>query len=154
MADQTTMNPPNAKRAAPPPAGEETQRIAHGASHLLHDIVTLAELQVKLTKLDAKEAVGRVVRPLVFLAAAGLVALFTFPLILSAMAVTLVEVAGWSWTAAAWTAVGTGLLLAGALFAIGRSKTASPADLFERSQTEFGNNLAWLKKTLRPTARS
>jgi len=154
MADQTTMNPPNAKQAAAPREGQETQRIAHGASHLLHDIVTLAELQVKLTKLDAKEAVGRVVRPLVFMAAAGVTALATFPLILSAIAVTLVEIAGWSWTAAVWTAVGTGLVLAGVLFAIGRSKTATAADLFQRSQAEFGNNLAWLKKTLRPTARS
>src|SRR5690606_34323424 len=67
MPDQTPMNHNGSQ--------SPSEGVRHGVAGLLHDVTTLAELQIKLLALDTKAASRRAVVPISLLAIAGVFAL-------------------------------------------------------------------------------
>lgn len=126
-----------------------TQGVRHGLAGLLHDVMTLTELQLKLLAVDAKAAGGRAVVPAILLVVAALFSLSALPLLLVALAQTLRDQAGWPAALATLAAVGVGLLLAAILGGIGYVRLRRVLEPLSRSQDEFNRNVAWLKNALK-----
>jgi hypothetical protein len=121
--------------------------VGQGVSEVFHDIVSLTELQGELLKVDAKEAAGRVLAPLVLFAAAGALALGTIPVLLLLMASALLA-AGLALWLALLIAVVIGFVAAALIALAGREMLRRPFRAFQRSRDEFVRNVDWLKRTL------
>lgn len=126
-----------------------TEGVRHGLAGLLHDVMTLAELQLNLLSVDAKEASGRAVLPFALLGGAAVFALSALPLLLVALAQLLRDQAGWPAAAATATAVATGLIIAAVLAAIGYLRLRRCLEPLARSKEEFERNVTWLKNALK-----
>ena len=88
MLDQTTMNGRRSKSPA--------KRMGRSMAGLLHDLITLAELQTQLVAVDLKEGTGRSIVPIVLIVGAVLLTLGTMPVILLGIGWALVNLAGFS----------------------------------------------------------
>lgn len=126
-----------------------TEGVRNGLAGLLHDVTTLAELQVKLLGVDAKAASSRAVLPLALLGAAAVFFLSALPLLLVALAQLLRDQAGWPAAAATLTTVAVGLVVACVLGAIGFVRLRRCMEPLARSRDEFNRNVAWLKNALK-----
>ncbi len=133
------------------PDGRESPAAAvrHGVAGVLHDALTLAELQFKLLAIDAQQASRRVVAPLALLGAAGVFGASALPLLLIALAQLLRDQAGWPPALATLTAVGVGVIAAGLLAFFGYLGLRRCLAPLQRSRDEFNRNVAWLKSTLK-----
>lgn len=111
-------------------------------------LLDLMELQAELLQVDARDGFGALAPPAILIGG-GVVAAFagTFALLL-AVAALLNQWAGWSATLSLFTAGVLGLLLAAGSVLLGWQLTCKALSSFDRSTTEFRNNLAWLKTTL------
>ena len=117
-------------------------------SKLFHRLLNLTELQAELLKVDARDGF-RALAPPAILIGGGVVAAFggIFVLLLT-VAALLNQGAGWSATLSLFTAGVLGLLLAAASVLLGWQLTRKALSTFDRSKTEFRNNLDWFKTTL------
>jgi hypothetical protein len=115
---------------------------------LLHRLLDLMELQSELLKVDARDGFRSLAPPAIFIGV-GVVAAFAgiFALLL-AVAALLNQWAGWSVPLSLFTAGVLGMLLAAGSVLFGWQLTRKALSTFDRSRTEFRNNLAWLKTTL------
>jgi len=142
MDHQTTMN-----RSRP-------HLVRKHLGELVHDAVTLAELQVELLKVDLRDA-GQGVKGALALLVAGLVlALGCVPVLLLAGAQGLITGLNWPapWAYAAIGAVAA--VVAGALLWIGLHRGSGALRTVQRSKAEFAETLRWFKGSLRQTERS
>lgn len=137
------MNP-NGKPSASPAEG-----VRRGATGLLHDVTTLAELQLRLLAVDAKSATERAMAPIALLGAAAVFAASALPLLLIALAQVLHHQAGWPAALATLTAVAAGLLIAGLLGAFGYFGLKRCLEPMARSREELDRNVTWLKNALK-----
>ena len=126
-----------------------TEGVRSGLAGLLHDVTTLTELQFKLLAVDAKEATGRAVVPVALLGAAAVFGLSALPLLLVALAQLLRDQAGWPPAVATLTAVAVGLVVSGALTAVGFVRLRRCLEPLARSRDELNRNVTWLKGALR-----
>jgi ABC-type enterochelin transport system permease subunit len=131
------------------PATSPTRAFARNTAEFVHDVVTLGELQVSLLKLDVAQMAGRLVVPAIVLAVGAVIVLSCVPILLAALALTMVEVWRWSLPQAFFFALGCGLLLGGVaclsrVFAI-RHRVA----VLERSRNELVQNVSWIKQVLK-----
>lgn len=127
------------------PRGE----IRHGVRHLASDIVTLAELQSELLKVDLRNWLGGSVAPALILGAtAAVFALGSLPVLLLSMAYYLVEATDMSLPLAMLTASGAGLILAIFLGLFAWVAARRGRNAFDRFGVELKSNLAWLKQVL------
>jgi hypothetical protein len=148
MVGETTMNRRNG--SMPPPNG-----VAKGAGELVHDIVSLAELQFELFRIDCREGLKRMLIPVALLLFAGMVAVGTVPVALILTAECLSQFAGLSRAAAFSIATLGGILMAVALGVVGWSSMRGAVGVFERSRKEVARNMTWIKHALKrpaPTA--
>jgi hypothetical protein len=123
-----------------------TQRAADNMSGLAQDAITLAELQIALFKVDARESLGKSLGPLVLLAVAVVLTLGCVPIVLACLAIFLVESAGWSYGPAFLLTALVGMT-AGALFGwLGWTKLCDMLAVFSRSRDELQRNLTWMKE--------
>ncbi|MBL8827938.1 MAG: phage holin family protein [Planctomycetaceae bacterium] len=144
MSSQATLNPPTGNhRPTPEP------KLADGASHALHDLVMLAELQAKLLELDLKQAVQRVLRHAVLLAIGGLLLIGAVPVAIIALALTLAQELPVSLAAAYWLTLLGVVLAAGLLIFAAMLRLRQVTNVFARSKAEWRCNVQWLKDTLR-----
>ena len=123
--------------------------VRHSVSGVLHDALTLAELQFKLLAVDAQETSRRALTPIALLGGAAVFAASALPLLLIALAQVLRDQAEWPPALATLTAVAVGLVVSGllALFGyLGLRRCLAP---FNRSREEFNRSVAWLKSTLK-----
>jgi hypothetical protein len=112
------------------------------------DIATLAELQAKLTLIDAKEAVGRATLPTVILGVSAAVLVATVPVLLIGLAFVL--------AAALQISQGAALLITGAVVGAVAGVVAFLSlreflhsfESFRRSRDELTRNIAWIKTVL------
>jgi hypothetical protein len=132
-------------------AGRAARRNLAG---LAHDVTTMAELQVRLTLLDAQQASRRAIYWLAVAIVGGLIVLSCFPVAMIGIAALLVQTTGLS-PAAAHLLTGGVFAVLGvlALFIAGRQILRSLA-VFRRSQNEFISNLEWFKGVLKSHHRS
>ena len=145
MVGETTMNRRNG--TTPPPNG-----VAKDMGELTHDIVSLAELQLELFRIDCREGLKRMLVPVALLLVAGIVAAGTVPIALILVAEFLVQAAGLSRAAAFAIAALGGFIVAVAMGIVGWSCLRGVVHVFERSREELTRNMTWIKQVLRHTA--
>lgn len=126
-----------------------TEGVRSGLAGLLHDLTMLTELQLKLLSVDAKEATGRAVLPVMLFGVAAVFSLSALPLLLIALAQLLRDQAGWPAAAATVTAVAVGLIVAGVCAAVGYFRLKNCLAPLARSREEFNRNVAWLRDALK-----
>lgn len=129
-------------------ARSPSQAVRHGLSDLAHDVMTLAELQIRLMKVDLNEGVSRLVAPLI-MGIAGIAALLaSLPVLLLALSAVLQEFAGISASLSLLLASGIGFALAALLVGMSIAAFRRSFPMLERSRTELNYNLEWMKHML------
>ena len=146
MAGETTMNRCNGSTPSPP------KGVAKGMGELAHDIVSLAELQLELFRVDCREGLRRILIPVALLMSAGIVALGTVPIVLILIAEILTQAAGLSRAAAFSIAAMCGFVLAVIMGVAGWSYMRGVVHVFERSREELTSNMTWIKHVLKRSA--
>ena len=140
------MNLCNGSTQSPP------KGVAKGMGELAHDIVSLAELQLELFRVDCREGLRRILIPVALLLFAGIVAVGTVPIALILVAELLVQTAGLSRAAAFSIAAMSGVIVALAIGVVGWSYLRGVVRVFERSREELASNMAWIKHALKRPA--
>jgi hypothetical protein len=121
---------------------------ARSVGQILHDIVTLAQLQAQLFKLDARDAMVRIERPILALAAGAVLAVCSVPIALVGVAFLLVDVAHLSRLAAVWITFVFAAFVAASLIGYAVAWFHKPPGLFEYSREELVNNIERIKEML------
>ncbi len=132
----------NGRRPLPPGV------TARDVRQLSYRVLTLAELQLELLKVDVKDSLNDCRYGTALLAGGALVGLSSIPILLLAVAQAFREWAGFSWAAAYFTATVCGLLVAAAGILVGWRILRRGLAVFHRSLTEYRTNLAWVKRVL------
>ena len=143
MVGETTTNQRDVSTPAPP------NRVAKGMGELTHDIMSLAELQFELFRIDCREGIKRLLIPVALLLFAGIVAVGTVPIMLILIAEILTQAAGLSRAAAFSIAAMCGFVLAVIMGVAGWSYMRGVVHVFERSREELTNNMIWIKHALK-----
>jgi len=146
MVGETIMNRRNGSSSSPP------NRVAKGMGELTHDIVSLAELQFELFRIDCREGFKRILVPVAVLLVAAVVAVGTVPIALILVAEFLAQAAGLSRAAAFSIAALSGFIVAVAIGVVGWSCLRGVVRVFERSREELTRNMAWIKHALKRSA--
>jgi len=119
---------------------------------LTHDIVSLAELQFELFRIDCREGFKRILVPVAVLLVAAVVAVGTVPIALILVAEFLAQAAGLSRAAAFSFAAMSGFFVALAIGVVGWSCLRGVVRVFERSGEELTRNITWIKHALKQSA--
>jgi predicted nucleotidyltransferase len=128
--------------------------VAKGMGELTHDIVSLAELQFELFRIDCRDGIRRILIPAALLLFAGIVAVGTVPIAMILVAEFLVQVAGLSRAAAFSIAALSGFIAAVTIGVVGWSYLRGVVRVFERSREELTRNMTWIKHALKRPAPS
>jgi hypothetical protein len=148
MVGETTMNRRNGS------ATSAANVVAKGMGELTHDIVSLAELQLELFRIDCRKGLKRILSPVALLLVAGIVAVGTVSIALMLVAEFLTQTAGLSRAAAFSIAAMSGFIAAVAIGVVGWSYLRGVVGVFERSREEFTRNMTWIKHALKRPAPS
>ena len=146
MVGETIMNRCNGSTPSPP------NGVAKGMGELTHDIVSLAELQFELFRIDCREGLKRMLIPVALLLFAGIVAVGTVPIALMLIAELLAQAAGLSRAAAFSIAALSGFIVAVAMGVAGWFYLRGVVRVFERSREELTRNMTWIKHALKRPA--
>jgi hypothetical protein len=121
----------------------------HGVRHLLADISELVELQARLTANGLRSSLAGLLAPAILLAVAAIILLGTVPVIVLAIANTLVVELDWPSYAAQFASGGLAILTAvvTASMAIGKLKRVTVP--LEQSTNEFSKNFGTIRDLLR-----
>ena len=119
-----------------------------------NDIATLAELQAKLTLMDAKDAVTRATTPLIVLAAGLGLALASLPVILIGLADLIAASTKLSAGASQLLVGVVALGLAGLALFFGWNGSTGALASFRRSTEELTRNISWVRTVLVHSGRS
>lgn len=144
MVDQTTLNGEGTSRDKP------VQAAARHAGELLHDVLSLAELQGRLLVVDIHQDVRRLI-PLgaVLVAGVGL-ALSCLPFALVCVGLLLLETTRLSPAQAFGITLLGGMIVALILLTVAAWLLRYRLqNLLRRSRTEWHQNFGWVKQTLR-----
>ncbi len=134
--------------------GSAPRVVARNMAELLHDAITLSDLQYRLFKADISRLLADLVIPGTILLAGIVVLLSCLPIALATIALALEQVtnlplaAAFAFTLAGGLILGAGTALAAVLWL---RRGIKP---FERSREECALNLAWIKKILRENSAS
>jgi hypothetical protein len=146
MVGETSMNRRNGSTPSPP------NGVAKDMGELTHDIVSLAELQFELFRIDCREGFKRMLVPVAVLLVAGVVAVGTVPIALIFVAEFLAQAAGLSRAAAFSIAALSGFVVALAIGVVGWCCLRGVVRVFERSREELTCNMNWIKHALKRPA--
>jgi hypothetical protein len=146
MVGETIMNRRNGSTLSP------SNGVAKGMDELTHDIVSLAELQFELFRIDCREGLKRMLIPGALLLFAGIVAIGTVPIALMLIAELLTQAAGLSRAVAFSIAALSGFIVALAMGLVGWSYLRGVVRVFERSREELTRNMTWIKHALKRPA--
>lgn len=143
MADQATMS-----RGGGPNNVASPLTVVGNIADFGNDIASLAELQAKLTLLDAKDAVARATTPLIVLVAGGALALASLPVILMGVAGVVASASKLSNPVALLVVGLVALVIAVVVALIGLKGSASSLTSFRRSSEELTRNISWVRTVL------
>ncbi|HXY35450.1 MAG TPA: phage holin family protein [Planctomycetaceae bacterium] len=121
---------------------------ARSVGQILHDIVTLGQLQAQLFVLDARDATSKVQRPMLALLAGGVLAICAVPLALIGIAFLLIDVAHLSRLAAFWITFIFAIFVAASLVGYAVAWFREPPGLFQCSREELESNIERVKEML------
>ena len=143
MADQASVSRNNGSNAIASPL-----TVVGNIADFGNDIATLAELQAKLTLLDAKDAAAKATTPLIFLGAGLALALASLPVILIGVADLIASSTKLS-SGVSQLIVGlVALALAGVAALIGWKGSTGSLTSFRRSTEELTRNISWIRTVL------
>lgn len=149
MADQATVSRQNGSNQQASPL-----TLVGNIADFGNDIATLAELQAKLTLLDAKEAASKAVTPLILLGGGLAVALGSLPVVLIGLADMIARAAKVP-AGTAQLVVGLVALALGGLVAyLGLKGSTRSLGSFRRSSEELTRNISWIRTVLLYSGRS
>jgi len=148
MLDQTEVRPTNGKSELPPRA------MARSTSELLHDMVTLGELQAKLALVDLQEGVGKMLLPAGLAILGAGVGLGCVPIALMTLALSLEKLTNLSPPVCFAIAFGVGLLVAAILVIPALATLKTGVRTFDRSMSEWRRNRQWAKETIKRMGQS
>ena len=121
---------------------------ARSMGQILHDMLTLAQLQGQLFALDARESLVKLQWPVVALAGAALLAVCAVPIALVGIALLLIDVAHFSRLAAFWITFLFTVFVAASLAGYAIAWLRKPPGLFQCSREELANNIERVKEML------
>lgn len=147
MVDQAKVNSMSGADGAPRPESAPGA-MARSAGELLHDVVTLSELQARLLVADAREGVTHLVTPIVIIAIGLLVILGCIPVAFITLALLLVETTTLTAVQAYGVSLLSGLVFGAALAAGGYWYLRHGSPVFERTQIEWRQNMKWAKDAI------
>lgn len=146
MVDQTKMNGANGRGQS---VTGNTRSAARNVAHLLHDAVTLAELQFRLFLLDCQQLRTKLGTSLVAISIGLVLALSCVPVALAGIAFLLHDVAGLSRLAAVWITFALTLVVGAVCIGLGVWWLKNATNVFESSRVEWTQNMERLKEMLR-----
>jgi hypothetical protein len=132
----------------------EHRGVAHNMAELLHDSLTLGELQLKLLKCDFDACLARIVWPSVFLLTAVVLLASCVPIALVTIALVLNETTALSAAQSFAITLGCGLLLGGVVGLVSAWFLRRCFATFRRSQAELEQNLRWIKRMFQRLGRA
>lgn len=148
MVDQTSLDNPN---WSPPPYERESSAAAgvrNGVGELLHDVVSLSELQAQLLAVDARECAQKAQMP-IGLAVGGIsLALGAVPVLLLSLGEALALWLDWERALAYLVSGLGGAVIAGILLYLAWQQTGAVLGVFDRSRVELAENVRWIKYAL------
>ncbi len=122
--------------------------VARSMGELVHDAVTLADLQLRLFKIEIESWSRDLIASVTWLLVALCVAVGCIPVLLLSLANVFVEYGGLSQSLSLFTAALVGLTVSAIAAAIGLRILRNNGNALERSQEEFNRNLKWFKQML------
>lgn len=122
--------------------------VRQGVGELLHDFVSLGELQTQLLTLDARESAQKAVVPIGLLIGGIALALGAVPVLLISLAEALVLLLEWERALAYLVSGLAGAVIAGLLLYLAWRQTAAVIAVFDRSRVELAENVRWIKYAL------
>ncbi len=131
------------------------QRLRNGTSRpglgtLLHDLISLVELQARLFLKDFADLSSGAILPVVMLIGGIVLAFASAPVLLLTLGWCLVEIASMPlWAAMATSVLFGGIIPAGLLMAFGLKTLKEKASVLERSTGELKENTRWLKHRIK-----
>ncbi len=143
ISNSKRMGLENHKHRFPPAA------VANNIGSLFGDILSLAELQMKLLKRDAAETVQRTYFAAGLLAIGALLLLACLPIAMLTIALLLREFTQLTLGQSLSIVLGSGLVAAFGAAAYGWFKLKRVGNIFRRSEEEFTRNVEWLKKSMK-----
>ena len=117
------------------------------------DIASLAELQARLTLVDAREAASRATWPTVVLVASAAALVSAVPVLLIGLAFVLANAFGINQGAALLIVGGVVATVAATIAFLSLRKFLHSFESFRRSREEFVRNVNWVKTVLAQSAR-
>lgn len=117
-------------------------------TQLIHRVVDLAELQVELLKVDARDGLRSLAAPVLLVVLGVVMGFGGIFVLLLALAQFLAET-GLSEGVAHFVAGVVGLLLAAGAVVLGWRLMQRAAATFDRTKAELQRNITWLKRTLK-----
>jgi hypothetical protein len=147
MVDQTKVNGSARRGEAPPRA------IARSTGELLEDLLTLAELQLRLLVLDVRQGLVRLAIAAGAVVAGAVLLLGCVPIAIAATALCLVETTSLTLAQAFGLSLLAAVLLAAGLAATGIVYVRRRLDILERSRHEWRENAQWFRSALRRLSR-
>jgi len=127
--------------------------VVESLTEFVNDVSTLAELQIKLAKIDLHESLARAAIPAALVGLGGLLMLGALPVALLGVA-DLISSAGFS---PGWSRFLTGvvaLVTAGLIVALAGLRLSRSFSSFRRSNEELVRNLSWIKTVIVYSGRS
>jgi len=144
MVGQAKMSESNGTaRAGPSP----TRVAARHTAKLLHNVISLAELQVELFQVELQQKLAVAARPGLLMVAAMGLALGSIPIMLLSLASFLTEVGGLPHALSLLISATAGLTAAMVGVWVGLSGLKRAIDL-SQSKDEFSRNVTWIKNAL------
>jgi hypothetical protein len=148
MVDQATIGESSWTTGSAGRRPSAAAGVRNGVGELMHDVVTLSELQVKLLAVDTQEAVQKARSPLVVLGAGLGFALGALPVLLLALGECLVLYLQWERALAYLVSALLGAALGGGLLYAATQQLGAVTAVFDRSRAEFADNVRWIKYAL------
>ena len=143
MVDQASVSRTNGSQGHASPL-----TVVSNIADFGNDIATLAELQAKLTALDAKECVTKATTPVIILVTGAVLGLASLPVILIGLADLIASNTQLS-SGSARLIVGLAtLVVAGVAGYFGLKGSTSSLSSFRRSREELVRNLSWVRTVL------
>ena len=143
MADQASVSRINGSSSMASPL-----TVVGNIADFGNDIATLAELQAKLTLLDARAAASKATTPVAMLVVGAAVALASLPVILIGVAEVIASAFKISGGVASLIVGISALALAGLAVLIGFKGTTASLTTFRRSSEELTRNVSWVRTVL------
>ena len=152
MVDQTKIKSRSNGRGASASTLTSTRTAAQNVAHLLHDAVSLAELQLRLFLVDCQQLRTKLNAPLVAIGIGVVLALSCVPVALAGLALIFRDLVGLTRLESVWLTFAVALVVGGVSLGCGIWWLRNLSSAFDDSRVEWTQNIERLKEMLSRSA--